>query len=642
MNKHIRLFPAAFIGAVAILLAVLASALPAGAQSRQPLPQDEAFRMTVRKGDDGLVLRWDIAPGYYLYQNQFAAKAADTGKDIPFSSPEGEIKDDPNFGRVAVFHDDVEAHIAPPSDVARVAVTYQGCQEAGICYPMMTRHLDVATLKIDAAATGFGAMMSQASEGGGFELADISSAQETGVSSSMNMDGAEPVEMPEAAAPPSDMVSRLLESGGGFWVVLSFLGFGILLSATPCVLPMYPILAGTLSREGDRLSAGRGFALASTYVVAMAAAFGLLGMAAAYSGQNLQVVLQSPIAIWIMAAVFTLLALSMFGLFELSLPAAWVNRISSMRGGRRGSFQSAAFLGFTSTLIIGPCVTAPLAGALIYISQSGDVVLGSLALFALGLGQGIPLVVLATLGAGALPRAGAWMQHVRHVFAFVFLGMALWLLERVLPGPALLASWAVLLIGAAVFIGGFDRLNPDSPVSTRLRKTAGIALVGVAALLGLGAALGGDDPLRPLALLQSDRGPATAAGAASVAEAAYPAFTTVSTQKELQAALDDARNQGRSTLLYATAEWCTTCKTIDARILPHAAVTPGLERVVRLKLDLTEMSADHQAVMQRYAIIGPPTMQMFDRSGKAATVLVGEEITPDTLGKALGQLGEAG
>lgn len=389
-----------------------------------------------------------------------------------------------------------------------------------------------------------------------------------------------------------------------FWLVV--IGF------TPCVLPMYPILSATLAREGEALTARRGFVLSSAYVLAMAAAFGLLGIFAAWSGQNLQMVLQSPYAIGAVGVLFVVLAASMFGLFELQLPSAWVNRMAGVTAGRRGSVGGAAGMGFLSALIVGPCVTAPLAAALLYIAQTGDAFLGAAALFALGLGQGIPLIAFGAIGSRALPRAGAWMVQVKYVFGFVFLGAAIWMSGRILPPSATLALWAILLLTAAVFIGVADRLTADADAGPRFRKAAGFALSLAGVILAIGAASGGSDPLRPLAHLGAGVGRAQP----QVAEA-ETTFIEAGSMPDLMSALASA--DGRPTFVYFTADWCVICKTIERDVLPDAGVIASLDGFQRVKVDLTALDPANQEMMRDLAVVGPPTMIFFDSNSKEAS-----------------------
>ena len=577
--------------------------LSASAQQSDLLQAEDAFRFAVERGQgDEVVLHWKIVDGYYLYRDHIEAKDAATGDKARLTTEPGVMETaDPNFGPSEVYYGQAVGRLGANAP-AKVAITYQGCKKNSICYPPITVTLDTVSLQVSKPAVGFGAGTTPATPAAatgaeGFTLDD------------KTLNGG--------------MVGSLLASGGALWVIASFLVFGLLLAFTPCVLPMYPILSATLAREGESLTARRGFVLSSAYVLAMAAAFGLLGIVAAWSGQNLQMVLQSPYAVGAVAVLFVVLATSMFGLFELQLPSAWVNRMAGIKAGSRGSVGGAAGMGFLSALIVGPCVTAPLAAALLYIAQTGDAWLGAAALFALGLGQGLPLIAFGTAGSRALPRAGAWMVQVKYIFGFVFLGAAIWMADRILPPSVTMALWAALLLTAAVFIGVADRLTPDAPAGPRFRKAAGLALSLAGVILAIGAASGGADPFRPLAQfgVNSASQPSTAADLAFVQARSTP---------DVERALASA--DGRPTLLYFTADWCVTCKVIDRNVLQNPEVIAGLDRFQRVEVDLTTLDQSNQALMRDLAVVGPPTMIFFKSNATEAsgTRLVGD-VTTDTL-----------
>jgi thioredoxin:protein disulfide reductase len=592
---------------VAALLALVFSgplAAPSVAQSSRaaasPLPVDRAFQLSVTRETDGRVrLAWAIARGHYLYEDKFALRAGGADIALPVLQGNGQSKDDPTFGVTTVFHDRVSAVVPRVGGATMLEVTYQGCDEGRICYPPVTRQIDLATLAItdpDERSAG--------------SLATAWTA-------------------PAAAVPQSDltvaadaggMVASLLRDGGMPMLLGSFLLFGVALAFTPCVLPMYPILAGAIARQGEAVTARRGFSLSLSYVLAMASAFGLLGVAAAWSGQNLQMALQSTPAIGVVSALFVVLALSMFGLFELQMPSAWLNVIGRVGAGTRGSHGSAAALGFTSALIVGPCVTAPLAGALVYIAQTGDVTLGAAALFALGIGKGIPLVAFGTLGPKALPKAGAWMIAVRQAFGVVFLGAAIWMVSRIMVPEAVLALWALFALGLATWLGAFDALAADVPARRRVAKAAGLAAALYGVLLAIGAASGGGDPLRPLGGLLAQRGSGPAALQAL-------AFRDAVDPSELGQRL--AQSNGRPSLVYVTADWCVTCQVIHRSVLSDPGVQARLSGFNLIKLDVTANTPAQREMMRSLQVVGPPTMIFVDpRSREAAgTRLVGDVTT---------------
>lgn len=571
------------------LFVAIAGLLPAGHSWAQeaPLPADRAFRLAVAYGQDGsLAVSWTIEEGYYLYRNKLSATLvrADGEHPLPLDTSPGEPYLDPYFGSTEIYHASTTARIPlsaldAAGGAGSIRLIYQGCAEDGICYPPIARTVDLATLAIQT---------DQAS-------GPSPSGQTTWASGASGQ------------ADATGLVSGLIADGGFGWLFLSFVGFGLLLALTPCVFPMIPILSGLLARDGETMSAWRGFILSSVYVIAMAAAYGLLGIAAAWSGQNLQMALQSPIAIGVMSVVFVGLALSMFGLFDLQLPATWTARIAAARIGGRGSLVGAAFLGFTSALIVGPCVTPPLAGALLYIAQTADIARGAAALFALGIGMGLPLIAFGTAGSSLLPRAGRWMQCVKHVFGVLFLAVAVWMSARVLPAPATLVLWAMLLIGAGVFLGAFDGLAGEASPWRRTRKAAGILAALYGGILVIGAAGGASDPLRPLQILQAERAP--------VREPAL-SYSAVVDLRDLEHRLSEARNEGKPVFLNFTADWCVTCKEIEREVLSAPEVQARLRDLVLIRADVTAYDAGNRELMRAFDVVGPPTLLFLDPAAR--------------------------
>lgn len=578
-----RMFPSLIV-ALALMVAGLLAQV-AQAQQDPPLQPEDAFALSVDQAQGGaLDVTWRIADGYYLYRSAFAADV--DGRDVALSLPEGEVYDDPWFGEGQIYREDVTARL----DAAGQPLTlhWQGCQQDGICYAPQSVRLDAT-----------GAVLPDEPGGGGWS--PLVPATDSDTDSASEPAPAEAAGSGLVLAQDQGLVQGLAARGGHALVIAGFFGFGLLLAFTPCVFPMFPIVAGMLAGQGGALNARRGLMLTGTYVLAMAAAFGLLGLAAAWSGANLQMVLQSPAAIWTVAAIFVALALSMFGFYELQMPRALQNRLGRV-GGKGGSVGGAAALGLTSALILGPCVTAPLAGALIYIAQTGDAVLGAAALFALGLGQGVPLLAIGIFGPRILPRSGGWMEGAKRAFGVIFLGFAIWLAGRMLPGQVTLALWAVLLVGAAVFLGALDRLERDATPGRRFGAALGVLLLFSGLIQGFGAALGAHDPLRPLAPL--------AGGGAPVQAQAQPEFAEATTRAELEQAL--ASTDGRPALLYLTADWCVTCRAIERGPLADPAVHAALSGLAPIKLDVSRFNAESQALMQDLGAVGPPTMVFLD------------------------------
>lgn len=574
-----------------ILLCAVALATPALAgaagllggddNSEDFLPVDEAFQPSVtRAGDGELAVAWEIAPDYYLYRHAFDFELVDAGGaelGTP-GIPEGEKHQDEFFGEVETYRDRVVATLPVTGtlpDNARLRIGYQGCADAGLCYPPQTR-----LLTLDGSGP--------AADGTGTDAA------------------------PDDFVAEQDRLAARLAGGDLGWIALSFLGLGVLLAFTPCVLPMLPILSGLIvgahaGRGGARAGAWRGLSLSVAYVVAMAAAYTVFGILAGLAGANLQAAMQSPWVLVPFALVFVALALAMFGVYNMQLPAAWQSRLSEIgRGDGRRGLLGAAALGFLSALIVGPCLAPPLAGALLYIGSSGDPVLGGLALFALGLGMGLPLIVLGTVGGGMLPRPGPWMDQVRVFFGVVLIGVALWLLGRVLPGPAILALWAVLLAAYGVHLGALQRRTRTA--AGDLGQAAGVLGLIYAAILLVGAASGAHDPLRPLQRLAA--GP-EAAGT----EADRSALRRVANADELDAALAAAARAGRPAVVDFYADWCVECVHMERTVFGQPEVHEALADVAALQVDVTDYDAADRALMREFGVIGPPTILFFGADG---------------------------
>jgi thiol:disulfide interchange protein DsbD len=383
-------------------------------------------------------------------------------------------------------------------------------------------------------------------------------------------------------------------------MLAAFFGFGLLLSLTPCVFPMIPILSGILARSGEHLSAKRGFVLSAAYVLAMALAYAALGVAAAWSGQNLQIALQTPLALGAISLVFVALALSMFGLYDLQLPARWIGRLSGGASSNRGSIGGAALLGFGSALIVGPCVTPPLAAALLYVAQAGDLARGASALFALGLGMGVPLLAFGTFGAGLLPKSGPWLVRIKHVFGFVFIGMAVWMLSRIVPEFLTLELWGACLIGLGLYLGAASVFSKRFWCNCRVGpEIPGAIALACGALLLFGS-IRGNDLLCSLPILDSCATNDEAAAAIDV--------QTVTSLATFDAAMATARVTGKPVLLDFSANWCVECKIIDRNVLGNRTVRERMRDVVLIRADMTDYNDDSRALMQRFNVVGPPTM----------------------------------
>jgi thiol:disulfide interchange protein DsbD len=562
----------------------------APAQAQRPPSADKVFQLSVAPGAEGaLVLNWTIAPGNYLYRDKIQVTSPQ-GVSLAVQTPAGEMKDDPSFGETEVYHRQAQATVAAKSlrDRGSVQVSFQGCAEQGICYPPITKMVDLATLSIAKPEIQF----------------ERAASTDNGWISNPNLE--------QSTAPSGSDAETAKEASGLYGnfasMLVAFVGFGLLLAFTPCVFPMIPILSGMLAQSGERLTARRGFVLSGVYVVAMALAYASLGVVVAWSGQNLQAALQTPAALGLMSAIFVALALSMFGLYDLQLPQSWQARLigTSRRG---GSLGGAAVMGFGSALIVGPCVTPPLAAALVYVAQTGDVGRGAAALFALGIGMGLPLLAFGTFGAGMLPRSGPWLAHVKHVFGFVFIGLAVWMISRVLSLESAVALWGVSFIGTGIYLAA-RKIRANGPGQSRRAWPAAAGVLSFGLGVFLIAASG-----RPGLLDQFAGLPAFASVAANNAAE----FETVTTSQALDDAMTRARQQGKPVVLDFSADWCVECKVMDRTVLSAAAVLRRLRDFVLIRADATNYNDETRSLMKRFDVVGPPTVIFLRaRDGKEA------------------------
>jgi thiol:disulfide interchange protein DsbD len=544
------------------------------------LSAEEAFRFETIGYDPGTaLLRFTAQPGYYLYVDKFAFRV--TGADgfviAGADLPEGVIKDDPEFGPVPVYYGQVEIPLrfnrpAGPAQDVTIEADFQGCRDGDICYPPMSR---AVTFEMPAAPDAIGALREAA---------------------------------PDAAPPVSDQdrLARLLTSSP--WrAVLAFFVAGLLLAFTPCVLPMVPILSGIIIGQGDRLTPLRAFWLSLVYVLAMAVTYTVAGVLAGLFGQNLQAAFQNPWIISGFVVIFVLLALSMFGFYELQLPSRLQTRLAEASNRQRGGqLWGVAVMGFLSALIVGPCVAPPLMAALIVIGSSGDAVLGGAALFALAMGMGLPLILFGVSAGKLVPRAGRWMDAVKAVFGVAMLGLSIWMLERILPGSVIMLLWGALAIGCAVYLGALERVEAGASGWRRLWKALGVMLLVLGVLEFIGAAAGGDDWQRPLAGLRAP----VAAGGAAHEEAEFARIKSVD---DLDRALAGA---AQGAMLDFYADWCIECKRMERNTFPEPRVAALLDELALLQADVTANDAVDQALMRRFGVIGPPAILFFDRDGR--------------------------
>ena len=562
---------------LAPLLLFINATLALAATGVEFLPPEQAFRFSARALDARNVeVAFDVADGYYMYREQFAFAADGAGVRLaPARIPPGKVKFDETFGKqVETYRGRVV--IAVPVEAAptefTLTVTSQGCADAGLCYPPMQ---SAARVQL----TGFGG------DGRVNVQADAAAAADTTPAAA-----ATPV--PKAAAASSDSGIEGALRSGRLWLVMGvFFVAGLLLSFTPCVLPMLPILSSIIvGQTGTATSRSRGLSLALAYSLGMALVYTALGVAAGLAGEGLAAALQNPWVLSGFALMLGLLALSMFGFYELQLPAFLRDRLDARASRIQGGRWAGVFaMGGLSALIVSPCVAAPLAGALVYISQTRDVVLGGSALFSLAAGMSVPLLLVGASAGALLPRAGAWMESVKRFFGVLLLGVAWWILSPVLPGPVGVAGWGVLMLVAATSLGAFDRLHEVEGAGARLGKAFGVALAVLGAAQIVGAAAGSSDALQPLlrfAQKTSTTGSDVAGAQAAGGEA--PHFQRVRDVADLDAAV---RSAGRPVMLDFYADWCVSCKEMERFTFNDPRVRARLDKALLLQVDVTRNSA---------------------------------------------------
>lgn len=537
------------------------------------LRAEEAFQLVPTRTDKGVTLEFQVTSGYYLYQDRFGFRAEGPGLTLgkPAFSAAGEWKDDPSFGRVRVHHESVTATL-PLSGSGRLAVRWQGCADAGLCYPPQDQ-----VLAVDASG-----------------VTTVEAAP------------ARPAPAPAVPAAPPETRSR------GAQLAIIFL-LGLTLSLTPCVLPMLPILAGIVARQHTR-SALRGFLLALAYVLGIATVYALLGALVALFGQqvNLPGWFQQPAVILVFAGLFLALALSLFGLFELRLPAALSNHFHALSERQQGGALAGSYLmGLFSALVVSPCVSAPLVGILLHISTTGDAAFGALSLFLLALGMGVPLLVLGATEGRLLPRSGPWMTEVKTFVGLLLLFVAAEMLSRLLPPPAALALYGLCTAAVGLWLWQLGKLGRGPGLFGR--AAAVVALAWAVALVA-GAATGGDDPLRPLARLGHG------------AQATPTAFIRIKTSADLDREIAQARQEGKSLMLDFYADWCVSCKVMERNVFRKPEVAARMARLRLVQADVTANDAVDRELLKRFALLGPPSILFIDRDGNelAAARLVGE------------------
>ncbi|MDP1602531.1 MAG: protein-disulfide reductase DsbD [Legionella sp.] len=551
-----------------------------------PLPANDVFQVGVKRVDpNNFVVNWEIKPGYFLYSDRIKLTApADSNFHlgaIRFPTP---LQKTDSQGRThTVYRQQLNLPVAILGERAGEGLLdlhYQGCADDGFCYPPETRQLKIS---ID-------------------ENLALASVEFYKPDNSIT-------NAPEETA--NNTVESIFLNHHWAMILLIFFGFGLLLSFTPCVLPMVPVLSGIIVGHGHTISTRKAFFLSLSYVLSMAFTYAIVGAVVALLSNNLQIIMQAPWVIGLFSALFVVLALSMFGYYELKLPVSWQVRLAKAnRSHGSGHYLSAAIMGCLSTLILSPCVTAPLIGVLGYIAHSGNVAMGFFCLLFLGLGMGTPLLLIGTSARRWLPKTGKWMNAVKSFFGVLLLAVAINLLSRILPAPLIMGLWAALLIFSGIYIGA---LGPAYTHHDKFFQAAGIILLVYGLLVLIGASMGGSNPLQPLA---------SWAGRSNVSATA--STDSVKTVKDVQTAIEKA--SGKLVMIDFYADWCTSCKIMEATTFKDPAVLKALQNVVVLKANITANDAKDKALLRKYNVVAPPTFLFFNKEGEELTQqrLVGE------------------
>ena len=554
-----------------------------------PLHPDEAFAFSHLPAEQNeILMQWDIADEHYLYRNKFKfdlKKASNLTLGTP-EQPPGELKEDQFFGTLEVYHGTQNIKLpliraTGEASSGTLYIRYQGCAERGICYPPITKKVELKLPAFTPAAKPEKAAKPAA-----------------------------PAPAPQAAPAPvlaeQDQIAASLGSGNTLLTLASFFGFGLLLAFTPCIFPMIPILSGIIVGQGEEITTRRAFTMSLVYVLAMAVAYTFAGVMAGLFGENLQAAFQNPWILGSFSIVFVLLALSMFGFYELQMPASLQGKLAEASNRQKsGSLIGVAVMGLLSALIVGPCVAAPLAGALIYIGQTGDALLGGMALFALSIGMGLPLLAIGTSAGKLLPRAGAWMNAVKSVFGVLLLAVAVWILERIFPTAVTMLLWAALLIIPAIYMGALEAANENS--WKKLWKGTGIIMLIYGTLLIIGVASGSNNLFQPLKGLGG--------GGGMAAQEDHLSFQQIKGIQGLEQALATAKRNNQPVFLDFYADWCISCKEFESLTFTAPAVQQALASALLIQADVTPNDAEDQALMKKLGIFGPPALLFFDSNG---------------------------
>lgn len=616
------------------------------------LPVQEAFQPSAWHDGDTLYIGMEVVENYYLYRHQFAVQSTDESVTLEAPTlPQGQFTTDEFLGDVYIFRDQVvlEVPLAAPHDgPLPIRLTYQGCADAGLCYPPETVSLQAVQAQAPAAfaswqppqasdqeppsqpgndASVVSATDGQRSDtqGTDSQLTDNQGTDNQGTDNQQNVTSITDATFSGAQSDDRRFSTLLSEASLPLAVGLFFIA-GLGLTFTPCVLPMIPILSSIVI--GQNPTKPRAFVLSASYVLGMALTYALVGvlMGLFGAGLNLQAHLQSAPVLIVFALLFTLFALAMFGAFNLQLSPRFASRIDGWQArAQRSGPLGLAVAGALSVLVVSPCVTAPLAGAMVFISSTGDAWLGGAVLFALGLGMGLPLLLVGTFGATLLPRSGGWMEGVKIAFGLLLLGVAIWMIERLVPAPLALLLWSGLAIGTALALGALNFNQPQG--WGRARQALGILLLAWGLALVIGAAQGGSNPLRPL------QGAYNAPSAST--EQPALAFQTINSLAALNNALNQADEQNQPVFVHFTADWCISCQQLERDVYPAPEVASALQGYQLIKADVTQTDQRSRELLEHFALFGPPSLLFFNRGEEIIEARIQGEVNATQLSRHL-------
>ena len=569
-------------------------------------PEEAYIPMVLSASTTQLELLWTIEDGYYIYRDKLSYHLSPDAAPLPLlERTEGVVEHDEFFGDVAVNRGEARALVALDGSLASgddgvLTVAYQGCAEIGVCFPPSVVEVPFVVDSVGQTPAVTAALIPT-------ETAGINNAQTGNTGTVMVAE--------------HDRLTGMLADSNLWLSVGTFFLLGVLLAFTPCVLPMIPILStlivGQRGEDGGAIGSGRAFRLSAVYVLVMASTYAIAGVLVALSGKNVQIWLQSPIVLSLFAALFVLFALAMFGLFQFQMPQAIQSRLTAASNAQKGGgYRGVVTMGFLSTLIVGPCVTAPLAGALLYIADTGDAWVGGAALFALGLGMGAPLLLIGTSAATLVPKAGAWMERIKQGFGILMLGMAIWMLSRFISAEATALLAGLLVLGTGVWLGAADKLDSGASGWARTAKGAGlaVALYGVAILLGTLA--GGSSLTQPLAVYTGGPGNLVGTGSSvTAAEDAGLVFQRIKSIEDLDRVVAAASSEGRSVMLDFYADWCISCKEMEHFTFTDQRVKDSLEGVILVQADVTANDDIDKALLERFRLFAPPAIIFYGPAG---------------------------